>query len=378
MFQWSVRAEEAFQQLKQAMTTTPVLALPDFSKPFIIESDAYGGGIGAVLMQEGRPIAYMSKMLGPKHLSLSTYEKEMMAIIHAVHKWRPYLLARHFVIRTDHQSLKYFLDSPALTPAQQKWVGKLVGYDYEITYRRGTENMAADALSRIHETPTVMALSSPQLDWLDELKEDMSTNPWIREIIQKVEAGHSSVTQYSIIDGILRYKNRIVVGATSNWRAKVLFDMHSTPIAGHTGYLRTYKRITRSFYWPGMKKDVKQFVAECDTCQRNKSEIVAPPGLLQPLQVPDRVWTDISMDFIEGLPVSKGKDVIFVVVDRLSKYAHFVPLSHPFTASMVAQAFVDNVFKLHGMPQTIVSDRDKIFLSNFWKEFFRYKVLLYV
>ena len=120
-----------------------------------------------------------------------------------------------------------------------------------------------------------------------------------------------------------------------------------------------------------MKKAVLQYVAECDICQRNKNKTVATPGLLQPLPVPSRLWNDISMDFIEGQPISSKQYVILVVVDRLSKYAHFVPLAHPYTASIVAQAFLDYIFKLHGMPGSIISDRDPIFTSKFWQELFR-------
>ena len=131
-------------------------------------------------------------------------------------------------------------------------------------------------------------------------------------------------------------------------------------------------RICSVVYWKGLKKNVCQFVRECSVCQKCKYDHVASPGLLQPLPVPERVWTDISMDFIEGLPKSAGKDVIMVVVDRLSKYTHFLLLSHPFTAIGVAQAFLDGVFKLHGVPNSIVSDRDKVFLSQFWQELFKH------
>jgi hypothetical protein len=120
-----------------------------------------------------------------------------------------------------------------------------------------------------------------------------------------------------------------------------------------------------------MRSFIKQYIQECETCQRNKSENVHPAGLLQPLPVPHQIWEDISMDFIDGLPKSSGKNVIFVVVDRLSKYAHFIAMSHPYTASSIAQAFFDNVFKFHGMPKTIVSDHDRVFLSDFWQQLFK-------
>ncbi|VVA37581.1 PREDICTED: Retrovirus-related Pol poly from transposon, partial [Prunus dulcis] len=147
-FLWTPEATAAFHKLKELMLSPRVLALPDFTKPFIIESDASGSGIGAVLQQEGRPIAFTSKTLGPRNQALSTYEREMMAIVHAIKKWHHYLQGRHFIIKTDHHSLKYFLNHKAHTPFQQKWVTKLLGYDYEIHYRQGSDNKAADALSR--------------------------------------------------------------------------------------------------------------------------------------------------------------------------------------------------------------------------------------
>ncbi|PWA47683.1 hypothetical protein CTI12_AA343190 [Artemisia annua] len=255
-FSWNGDAQTAFEQLKQAMI-------------LIAE-------IGGVLLKEGHPIGFLSKTLSPKHQLLSTYEKEFLAIVQALEKWRGYLLDRHFKIKTDHFSLKYLLMT---TPAQVKWLPKLMGFDYEIQYKKGVENVTADALSRLHQ-----------------------------------------------------------------------------------GELLTMRK---------MRKQVKQWIKECDICQRCKPDLAAYPCLLQPLPIPDLIWSSISMDFVEGLPKSQGKNVIFVVVDRLSKYAHFMALTHPFTATTVAQVFLDNIYKLHGLPNTIVSDRDKIFLSTFWKELFK-------
>jgi hypothetical protein len=147
-FFWSELAQEAFQALKIAVTQAPVLALPNFSRPFLIECDASGIGIGAVLMQDSRPIAFLSKALKGKALHMSTYEKELFAFVTSIQKWRPYLLGQSFVVRTDQQSLKFLLEQKVGTPFQQKWITKLLGYDFVVEYKKGAENRVADALSR--------------------------------------------------------------------------------------------------------------------------------------------------------------------------------------------------------------------------------------
>ena len=151
----------------------------------------------------------------------------------------------------------------------------------------------------------------------------------------------------------------------------LLQEFHSTPTGGHSGFTKTYKQIAGSLFWHGMRRTILQFVKECAVCQKHKYQALAPAGLFQPLPIPEAIWEDISMDFIIGLPKSQGFEVIMVVVDRLSKYAHFILLKRPFTAKLVAETFVKEVVRLHGFPKTIISDRDPIFLSNFWKEMFR-------
>ncbi|KAM1172602.1 hypothetical protein ACFX2G_023167 [Malus domestica] len=370
------------------MTSSQVLALPDFSKPFELECDASGCGIGAVLQQGGRPIAFSSQSLGPRNQTLSTYERELIAVVYAVRKWQNYLQGRHFIIKTNHSSLKYFLHQRANTAFQQKWVSKLLGYDYEIQLKNGSQNAAVDALSRLHGVPQLLepvpqsikecnAISYPYNGWIDDLRRSTEQDAWITA--KKKEVGDtamkgtrdSTLGKYTVENGFLLYKKRVVLSPHSEWRSKILEEHHCTPSAGHQGVLKTYHRIKRSFYWQGMKKDVQHYVADCQVCQQNKVETIAPPGLLQPLPIPQRIWTDISMDFIVGLPLCKGKSVILVVVDRLSKSAHFIAMAHPYTAITVAQSFVDNVLKLHGMPSSVVSDRDPIFISAFWKELFK-------
>lgn len=156
-----------------------------------------------------------------------------------------------------------------------------------------------------------------------------------------------------------------------NKQLKIVHAVHGSPVGGHSGFHVTYHRIKKLFKWAGMKKMVKAFIEECKVCQQAKAERVKYPGLLQPLPVPKNAWQIVTMDFIEGLPRSHNYNCIMVVVDKFSKYAHFIPLAHPFTAFKVALAYMDNVFKLHGLPEAIVTDRDKVFTSALWQELFK-------
>ncbi|KAL8087899.1 hypothetical protein AgCh_037877 [Apium graveolens] len=346
-FQWNELAQESFEKLKLALTTAPVLAIPDFNKEFMVETDASKTGIGAVLMQDSYPLAFISRALGTKWQKLSVYEKELLAIVFAVQKWEQYLTGNHFIIKTDQKSLKWLLRQKISTPFQQFWLSKLLGFDYEIQYKQGKENLAADALSRVTNAEVLCwAISA------------VSSN--IDRVIQE---------SYILDDNIMK-KGKIPVGPDSQLKTKILNWHHNAPGGGHSGRDATIKRIKTIFTWKGLSKDVKEFVRNCQVCQTAKYDTAAFPGLLQPLPVPQEVWLDISMDFITGLPKSNGKDVILVIVDRLSKYGHFLALAHPFTAIQVAQLYLDNVFKLHGWPKSTVSDRDSVFLSDFWKNLF--------
>lgn len=151
IFCWTREVDASFRELQQALVTAPVLSMPDFSKTFVIECDASGSGLGAVLMQTNQPIAYFSKGLSAQTKSLSTYEKEPMALVLAIQHWRPYLLGQRFVVRTDHRSLRHLLHQKIATPAQQLWVAKLLGYDFVVDYKSGFTNAAADSLSRQNE-----------------------------------------------------------------------------------------------------------------------------------------------------------------------------------------------------------------------------------
>ena len=177
--------------------------------------------------------------------------------------------------------------------------------------------------------------------------------------------------KYHLRGGILYYKHRVYISKSSPIKNDILNYIHDSPTSGHTGFERTLKRARRDFFWVGMKSDIQTYIKHCEVCQRAKGENTKPSGLLQPLPIPTRPWSSISMDFIEGLPKSNQYSIIMVVVDRFTKYAHFIPVSHPYNATKIANLFSQNVMKLHGLPDNIVSDRDPTFTSNFWGELFQ-------
>jgi hypothetical protein len=322
------------------------LDLLDFTKTFFLECDTFGRGIGAVLMQYGWPLAFTNKQLSEQHLVQLIYEKEMLVILHAVDLWCPYLLGKHFQIKTDHQSLKYFLEQFPSSPNKKKCVTKIFGYDYEIIYKKGKDNVVADALSRKYEDEgSLFSLSFIVLYWIQDVHQEWLQDPQISHMIQQLQANSPVSPGYSWHNDELHYKGHLYLSKQTQLKSTVLSELHATPTTGHSWFTKTYDS-----NWDGMKHDVHNFVAECDVCQSHKGETVKSLGTLQPLLIPPNIWRDIYMYFIVGLPKSDNKSVIMVVVDRLSKYSHFCALQYPFTISTVAQLFMDQVVKLHGMP----------------------------
>uniref|UniRef100_A0A2N9GRJ2 Integrase catalytic domain-containing protein n=1 Tax=Fagus sylvatica TaxID=28930 RepID=A0A2N9GRJ2_FAGSY len=275
------------------------------------------------------------------------------------------------------------------TPMQQKWISKLLGYNFVVEYKQGKKNKVANALSRKQETDlkteikkettllhaqaqsNCWAIFFPSLTWLNELKASYDEEAEVKELTHRLQEGEEYVKHYTLKNGLLLYKDRFFLGSGSNMKTKVLALVHDSPLVGYSRYLKTLHRAKRDWYWQGMKTDVKTYIKGCDTCQRIKHESSKPASLLQPLSIPSRPWHFISMDFVEGLPKSNKQDVILVVVERITKYVHFIPLAHPYIVAKVSTLFLQHVFKLHGMPTSIVSDRDTAFTSLFWEELFR-------
>lgn len=372
LFVWTEEHTTAFNLLKQALMTAPVLAKPDFTKPFCLETDASNTGVGAVLLQEGHPLAFISKPLGPKTSGLSTYEKEYMAILLAVDQWRQYLQHAEFVIFTDQKSLIHLNEQRLNTPWQQKVFSKLLGLQYRIEYKKGIDNSAADALSRrVHMQSQCSSMSIIQPAWLTEVLASYEHDDFATALIAKLALDPAAVPSFTLRDGILRYNNRIWVGADTALQHKLLTAFHTSPLGGHSGVPVTISRVKKYFAWRNLKSSVHKFVQSCQTCQQAKPDRAKYPGLLQPLPVPDGAWKVVSLDFVEGLPMSHGMNTILVVVDKFSKYSHFIPIRHPFSAASIASVYMMNIYKLHGMPEALISDRDRIFTSKLWQELFQ-------
>lgn len=228
-FVWHKEAENSFETMKKTLCEAPVLALPRFDKKFVVETDASGKGIGAVLMQDGQPLAYISRHLKGKQLALSIYEKELLAVIFAVQKWRHYLLTQHFIIRTDQRSLKYVLEQRLNTPIQQQWLPKLLEFDYTIQYKKGKENLVADVLSRVDGTEVLhMAMTVLECDLMKKIQEAYETDVSIKTIIEVLQKDPGAKKHFASDLGVLRRKSKMVVPNDMEVRTTILKWLHGS------------------------------------------------------------------------------------------------------------------------------------------------------
>jgi Reverse transcriptase (RNA-dependent DNA polymerase)/RNase H-like domain found in reverse transcriptase/Integrase zinc binding domain/Aspartyl protease len=402
---WTPKCDTAFAQLKNALVQAPVLVLPDFDKPFTLVCDACDTAIGGILLQESRPVAYYSRKLNGPELRYSASDKEMLGVIAGLREWRCYLEGRPFVIETDHQPNTYLDELPPSAHSlkrRARWLAESGGFDYTWKYRPGATNVA-DPVSRAPQHLRLCAVkrskSRPKSD--NDLQDPEQPEHNLIDIPRAAGVSDAVLEQVGcfVMKGLVaRLKegyahartdpkqkhefetltadkeglfwtahDKLWVPNYENLRADCIEVVHSHPYAGHYGVRRTHHLLSRTFHWTGMLPSVQAFVRRCDSCQRIKAPRQSKYGKLHPLQVPERRWQSVSLDLITDLPVtSRGHDTIVVFVDRLSKMVHIEAATKSITSEGLAELFESRVIRYHGVPQTLVSDRDIRFRSQLW------------
>ncbi|KAK4685054.1 putative transposase, partial [Tremellales sp. Uapishka_1] len=408
-FEWGDEETQSFKTLKEAFTSAPILQHFQPGRPLTIETDASDFAIAGILSHSDennqlRPVAYYSRKLQPAELNYEIYDKEMLAIVEAFKIWRPYLEGAQGVsVFTDHKNLEYFTTSKVLNRRQARWGEILAHFDFKITFRPGTSMGKPDALSRRQdlqggskaanapphtllkpgqfvigalEHPSEDPNSNPVSDVFQRIKQLQSEDPVLQDLLPylidpnrlRTPDLEEELKPFSLHDKVVHFGNLVYVPNNQELKLDLLQQTHN--LASHLGQAKTHDLVARQFYFPGLRQFVNTYVSGCHTCMRNKIPRHKPYGPLQPLPIPSGPWRSLSMDAIVKLPLSNGFDCIQVFVDRFTKQAHFVPYKEEgFGSIQLAQMFQDQVFRLHGIPHDIISDRGPIFNSHFWRSF---------
>ena len=394
-WKWTTEHDKSFQTIKDSLMNAPVLALPDYEKPFSVVCDASDFTIGGALMQVdnqgiNRPVYYISRQLKAAEINYPVHDKELLSMKYALVKFRVYLLGgKPFVIYTDHASLRTAIHSPHLSQRMARWLSFFAEYNFSVAYKPGRENILADALSRRPDldpkSSEINHISASSCHLYDRIRNAYDRDESCKILVDYFANNNeksltprlrSKIHRYNLHQGLLLFQvatndePRIVIPDDDQLKHDILYEYHDTVLSGHLGREKTYLAVCRNFWWPRLSKYIAKYVRTCEICQRVKSQ----PSLEAPLQslpIPSECWKSISMDFIFGLPVdSKGRTGILVFVDRLSKMVHLAPVREKITANEAAVHFFNDVFRHHGLPETIVSDRDPRFTSKFWKSLF--------
>uniref|UniRef100_A0A4W5JZM3 Gypsy retrotransposon integrase-like protein 1 n=1 Tax=Hucho hucho TaxID=62062 RepID=A0A4W5JZM3_9TELE len=361
---WSVEADRAFRKLRELFVSAPVLAHPDHSLAFIVEVDASEAGIGAVLSQRSgtppklRPCAFFSKKLSPAERNYDVGDRELLAVFKALKVWRHWLEgAKHpFLIWTDHRNLEYIRAARRLNPRQARWAMFFTRFVFTNSYRPGSQNKKADALSRLYDT------EERPMDQTHILPASCFVAPVVWELdadIQRALRTEPAPPQCPV--GHM-YVPTVVRDQLISW-------VHTSPSSGHPGIGWTVRCLTGKYWWPTLGRDVRFYVSSCQVCAQSKAPRHLPRGKLKPLPIPQPPWSHLSVDFLTDLPPSQGNTTILVVVDRFSKSYRLLPMPGLPTALQTAEALFHHVFRHYGIPEDIVSDRGPQFTSRVWRAF---------
>lgn len=370
-FVWSDECEGAFRTIKEFLASAPVMSCPDFDRPFCIQTDASDYGLGAVLTQ-GYPdgdkvVAYISRSLTKNERKFSTVEKECLAVVWAIHKFRPYVEGAQFTVMTDHFSLQWLHNLKDPSGRLARWSVRLQQYDFNIVHRKGKDNVIPDALSR--SVPSINALEvgpNIQDNWYAKMMVSIVQNPIQFPLWRKV----GNVIYKRVRNprpGLGDPMDEWVQIVPKELRQNVLRENHDSPTAGHAGIYKTYHRIASKYYWPKMKADITHYVRSCATCAQYKPERRRPPGQLCGRPDVKRPWQLVCADLVGPLPKSRhGNLYILTAQDYFTKFCIFSPLRTA-TSSNVAKLLENNVFLTFGAPETIVCDNGKAFVGREFK-----------
>ncbi|GJT68042.1 putative reverse transcriptase domain-containing protein [Tanacetum coccineum] len=367
---WSEKAEAAFQLLKQKLCSAPILALPEGSENFVVYCDASRKGLGALLMQRKKVIAYASRQLKIHENNCTTHDLELGAVVFALKMWRHYLYGTKCVVLTDHKSLQHILDQKELNMIQRRWLELLSDYDCEIRYHPGKANVVADALSRkernkplrVRALVMTIGLNLPvQIlnAQVEARKEENFGTEDLCGMIKKLEPR---------ADGMLCLNGRSWIPCFGDLRGLIMHESHKSKYSIHSGSDKMYQDLKKLYWWSDMKAEIATYVSKCLTCAKVKAEYQKPSGLLVQPVIPVWKWENITMDFVTMLPkTTSGQDTIWVIVDRLTKSAHFLPMKETNSMEKLTRQYLKEVVSRHGVPVLIISDRDSKFTSHFWK-----------
>ena len=393
-FEWSNTCQHSFEELRQRLTKAPVLALPSGKDGYVVYSDASRQGLGCVLMLNDRVIAYASHQLKKHEQNYPTHDLEIAAVVFALKFWRHYLHGVPCQIFTDYKSLQYIFTQKELNLRQRRWLELIKDYDCTIEYHPGKANVVADALSRkpkgsyaylqtvylpllielrslgvqlqVANTGTLLASFYVRPFLVDQIKERHKQVSEMMKLRAEIEGGRKP--EFQIRDnGIIVRGSRMCVPEIGELKREIMEEARSTAYAMHPGSTKMYHTLREHYWWKGMKKEIADFVSRCLTCQQVKAEHQKPAGKIQPLPIPVWKWYKITLDFVTRLLRTRRQhDAIWVIVDRLTKLAHFLKVSNDDPLDKLAQLYVEEIVRLHGVPISIVSDRDPRFTSIFW------------